>query len=59
MNAGSPAGRPANLSSIIKVMDIAMTKINGHCLICLYSMDAECIGVGVIEMQLILEWEVN
>ena len=56
MNVGGSAGRPTDLSSIIKIIiiikikDIAMTKINGHCLVCLYSMDAECFGVGIREM---------
>jgi len=50
LNAGGSAGRPTNYSSIIKITDLAMTEINGHCLICLYSIDAECIGVGISEM---------
>lgn len=54
-NVGGSAGIPTNFSSLIKITELAMTEINWHCLVCLYSMDAECICVDISEMWLVLE----
>jgi hypothetical protein len=55
MNFGGSAGRTTNLSSAVKVTELDMTEINGHCMVCLYSMDAEGICVGISEMCIRME----